>query len=68
MEGGHTDITILGDAVNTTARLCSSAGVGEILVGKNAKIASGLPFDGSEVRTLSLKGKQESVEAWVIKI
>jgi adenylate cyclase len=68
VEGGHTDITILGDAVNTTARLCSQAGVGEILVGKNTKIASGLPFDSNEVRTLSLKGKQDSVEAWVVKI
>lgn len=25
MEGGRTDITILGDVVNTTARLCSQA-------------------------------------------
>ena len=66
MEGGRTDITILGDIVNTTARLCSEAAAGELVVGKNAKVASGLSFDGYEMRTLSLKGKQETVDAWVI--
>jgi len=67
MEGGRTDITILGDTVNTTARLCSEAAVGEILIGKNAQIASGLHFDDHELRTLALKGKKEVVDAWVIK-
>ena len=30
--GGHTDVTVLGDTVNTTARLAAAAGAGEILV------------------------------------
>jgi adenylate cyclase len=68
MEGGRTDITILGDIVNTTARLCSEAGAGELLVGKNARVTSGLSFDEHEKRRLSLKGKQESVDAWVVRI
>jgi len=68
MEGGRTDITILGDTVNTTARLCSQAAAGELLVSKNTKIASGHSFDSHEMRTLSLKGKQRSVDAWVVKI
>ena len=67
MEGGRTDITILGDVVNTAARICSEAAAGELIIGNNAKIASGLPLDDHEMRTLSLKGKQETVDAWVIK-
>ncbi len=67
MEGGRIDITMLGDVVNTTARLCSQAAPGEILVGKTAKIASGLDLAAQEMRTLALKGKQETVEAWVLK-
>jgi len=58
MEGGRTDIAILGDPVNTTARLCSQAAAGELLVSRNAQVASGLSFEDHELRTLSLKGKQ----------
>jgi len=68
MEGGRTDITILGDTVNTTARLCSQAAAGELLVGNNAMELSGLSAHGHELRTLSLKGKQESVDAWAVRI
>lgn len=67
MEGGRTDIAILGDTVNTAARLCSQAQAGEMLVSGDAAIASGLLFDGREQRTLTLKGKEKPVDAWVIK-
>ena len=67
MEGGRTDITILGDVVNTTARLCSQAAPGELLVGESAMEMAGLPKDEHELRKLSLKGKQETVDAWAIK-
>lgn len=66
MEGGRTDITILGDVVNTAARLCSQAGPGELLVGNEAMEMSGLPKETHETRELSLKGKQETVNAWVV--
>ena len=66
MEGGRTDITILGDVVNTTARLCSQAGPGEVLVGDDAMEMSGLSRDEYELRKLSLKGKEEIVDAWVV--
>ena len=36
------------------------------MVGKNAMKMSGLPKDEHESRKLSLKGKQEIVEAWVV--
>ena len=67
MEGGRTDITILGDVVNTTARLCSEAAPGEVLVGQQAMEISGISMNQHELRKLSLKGKQESTDAWVIK-
>jgi adenylate cyclase len=66
MEGGHTEITILGDVVNTTARICSQAKPGEVLVGEAAMEMSGLSKDEHELRRLSLKGKQEIVDAWVV--
>jgi adenylate cyclase len=66
MEGGRTDITILGDVVNTTARLCSEAAPGEVLVGEDAMEMSGISKDKHELRKLSLKGKQEVVDAWVV--
>jgi len=67
MEGGRTDISILGDVVNTTARLCSQAAPGEILVGDDAMEMSGLSKDKHELRKLSLKGKEEIVDAWVVR-
>ena len=65
MEGGRTDITILGDVVNTTARLSSAAAAGEVLVGQAAMEMAGFSKDSYEHRELSLKGKQETVDAWV---
>jgi len=67
MQGGRTDITILGDVVNTTARLSSEAATGEILVGGKAMEMSGFSKDVHENRKLSLKGKRDVVDAWVIK-
>ncbi len=67
MEGGRTDITILGDVVNTTARLSSEAASGELLVGDKTMEMSGLSKDVHENRKLFLKGKQEIVDAWVVK-
>jgi adenylate cyclase len=67
MEGGRTDITILGDVVNTTARLSSEAATGELLIGEKTIEMSGLSKDAHENRKLSLKGKQEIVDAWVVK-
>jgi len=67
MEAGRTDITILGNTVNTAARLCSQAAAGELLVSRNSQIAANLTLDGHELRNLTLKGKQETVEAWVVR-
>jgi adenylate cyclase len=66
VEGGRTDITILGDAVNTTARLSSQAGTGELLVGERTMEMSELSMEEHESRDLPLKGKEEPVKAWSI--
>jgi class 3 adenylate cyclase len=64
-EGDTFDFTALGDSVNTAARLAASAGPGEILVSSTAAKASELDTAGLESRTLELRGRAESVRAWV---
>jgi adenylate cyclase len=64
-EGDACDFTAVGDAVNTTARLAASAAAGEILVSRAAADASGLETDELEARTLTLRGRDETVDAVV---
>ena len=64
-EGEDCDFTAVGDAVNTAARLASSAGVGEVLVSRTAAEAAGLDSADLESRTLSLRGRDETVDAFV---
>ena len=66
-EGDACDFTAVGDAVNTAARLASSAAAGEILVSAAAAQASGLETSGLEMRTLELRGRAESAEVWVAR-
>lgn len=65
-EGDACDFTAVGDAVNTTARLASQAAAGEILVSKAAAEASDLDASALETRTLTLKGKDEMIDAVVL--
>jgi adenylate cyclase len=64
-EGDARDFTALGDTVNTAARLTGLAGPGEILVSAEAAAAGGLETNGLERRTLELRGREQSVDAWV---
>jgi adenylate cyclase len=64
-EGDAFDFTALGDPVNTAARLAASAGTGEILVSREAAQAAGLETAGLESRTFELRGRAETVDAWV---
>ncbi len=57
--GGATDITVLGDAPNTAARLSANAAGGEILVSEASLAASGLADTGGQRETLDLKGKAQ---------
>ena len=64
--GDALEFTALGDAVNTTARLASAAGPGEVLVSTAAAKAAGLDTTSLERRELDLKGKSESVSVVVL--
>jgi adenylate cyclase len=65
-EGSHVEITVLGDVVNTTARLAAAAGPGEILVSAEAAAVVGLDA-GLEHRSLELKGKEQPTEVVVVR-
>ena len=66
-EGDACDFTAVGDAVNTAARLASSAGVGEVLVSRATVDAAGFDAGELEARTLSLRGRDETVDAVVAR-
>jgi adenylate cyclase len=64
--GLATDITVLGDAANTAARLSSRAATGEILISENTIIPELNPSQ-LEARQLQLKGKSQPVRVYVLK-
>lgn len=64
---GLTDISAVGDEVNTAARLASKAAAGEIIVSEQALKASGIDGDGLESRSLELKGIGEPVLVRVMR-
>lgn len=65
--GARTEITALGDAVNTTARLTAAAAAGEVLVTTAA--ASAAELDPTlERRTLELKGKDVHTEVVALHV
>jgi adenylate cyclase len=66
-EGDARDFTALGDTVNTAARLTGLAGAGEILISAEAAAAGGLETEGLERRTLEIRGRDQSVDAWLAK-
>lgn len=61
------DFTALGDPVNTTSRLSSLAGPGELLVSAETARSAAWEPTGLERRTLQLKGRTEPVDAWVVR-
>ena len=63
-----SDITVLGDVANITARLASQAGAGEILVTEETCRAAGQNLDQCESRQLQLKGYSQSVPVRVIRV
>lgn len=66
-EASTSDITVLGDAANTAARLSTSAGTGEILISQESYQAAGLNGRlALEQRDLKLKGKSEGMRVNVL--
>jgi adenylate cyclase len=66
-EGDARDFTALGDTVNTAARLSAAAGAGELVISAEAATASGLETGGLERRALQLRGRAQSVDAWIAR-
>lgn len=66
-EGLEAELTAMGDLVNTTARLASTAAAGEVLVTLPAATAAGLP-ESLEHRSLKLKGKSDDTEVAVVPV
>ena len=67
-EGEVRDFTIIGDVVNTTARLQGAAGPGEVLVMEETYRRVEGRFPDAPQRTLDLKGKAEPVVVRVLRL
>ena len=65
--GAVDDFTALGDVVNTTARLASTAARGELLVSVDAAKAAEYETDGLERRNLEVRGRHKPIDVVVIR-
>ncbi len=61
---GQRTWTVMGDTVNTGARLMSSAARGTVLVGEETERATRRAVRYRELAPLTMKGKQAPVRAW----
>lgn len=66
-EGEVRDFTVIGDTVNTAARLQQAADPGEIMVAENTYRATSAGFAYAGQRTLELKGKEAPSVAYVLR-
>jgi adenylate cyclase len=66
--GDMVEITALGDEVNVAARLASQAAAGEVVLSQRTVQKAGLDTDGLEKRTVTLKGKKEPMDVWVMGV
>jgi adenylate cyclase len=62
-----SDFTALGDTVNTSARLASLAGAGELLVSVAASERAGLDASSLERRTVEVRGREASLDVVVVR-
>lgn len=65
---GIMEVAALGDVPNTAARLTSLAAPGEILISEDAMTAAKMDTEGLEKRQLELKGRSESINAFVLHL
>jgi len=63
--GKNLNIAVLGDNVNIAARLASQAKTGEIVLSDETSRLSGIDTTDLEFRAMTLKGKDEPVDAWI---
>ena len=60
----HLSYTVIGDAVNTAARLSDAAGVGAVLAGRDTALATMSAASWRALAPLRLKGKRDPVPAY----
>lgn len=65
--GKNIDIAVLGDNVNIASRLASQAEMGEIVVSDDTCRMAGVDMVGLEFRSLTLKGKEDPIDAWIYR-
>jgi class 3 adenylate cyclase len=63
---GHKSPSVLGDTVNTAARLQGAARAGGILVGRETYRATQRCFSYVEQPPLNVRGKEEAVRSWEV--
>lgn len=66
-EGEVRDFTVIGDVVNTAARLQGAAQSGEVLLSEETYRVVAGQFPNAPTRLLELKGKAAPVAAYVLK-
>ena len=66
-DAAHREMTVLGDAVNVTARLASVAAAGEVLVTVDAAHAASLS-PSLDRRSLQLKGRDKATEVVALRV
>jgi adenylate cyclase len=58
--------TVIGDTVNTGARLCSAAGGGEVIIGQGTWEIIGDRLEVQETESLRLKGKSSPLRTFIV--
>ena len=62
-----SDFTALGDSMNTTARLASLAGSGELLVSLAAAEHASLDAAGLDRRTVEVRGREATLDVYALR-
>ena len=66
--GGFKDFTALGDVTNTAARLQAETKGGEVMLCASTYAAAVDSCAGAEPRQLSLRGKTEPVDGYLLRV